>query len=181
MHKLVKYSATALIAVPALVLAHGPARLKIEKEIEINAPAEAVWKALQGLCSIKEWHPSVAACESTGEGKGATRVLTLGEAGSGKTINEEFTTYDDERMTFKYKITKVAVDVLPVNSYSAQMQVLPAGAGKSKVQWKAGFYRFYTQNDPPKGQDEDAAMAAVTGVFDAGLPGLKKLIEDGSK
>jgi hypothetical protein len=89
--------------------------------------------------------------------------------------------FDEEKMTFKYKITKVAAEVLPVNSYAAQMMVEPAGAAKSKVVWKAGFYRYYTQNDPPKGQDEEAANNAVNGVFDAGLPGLKKFIETGSK
>lgn len=181
MHKFLRISAAALLAVPVGALAHGPSRQKVEKEIEINAPAEAVWKALKGICSIKDWHPAVAACESKGEGKGATRVLTLGEPGSGKVINEEFTMFDDEKMTFKYKITEVKAEVLPVNSYAAQMTVIADGDAKSKVHWKAGFYRFYTQNDPPKGQDEAAAMEAVTGVFEAGLPGLKKLVETGSK
>lgn len=181
MHKFVRFSAAALLALPVAVLAHGPSRQKAEKEVEINAPAEAVWKALKGTCSIADWHPAVATCEAKGEGKGATRVLTLGEAGSGKTIDEEFTMFDEEKMTFKYKITKVAADVLPVNSYAAQMIVEPAGAAKSKVTWKAGYYRYYTQNDPPQGQDEEAANTAVNGVFEAGMAGLKKFIETGSK
>ena len=181
MQKYLRYSMAALALIPVAALAHGPSRQKVEKEIEINASAEAVWKALKGICSIHDWHPAVAACESKGDGKGATRVLTLEKAGSGKTIKEEFTMFDEEKMTFKYKITDVAADVLPVNSYAAQMQVIPEGAGKSKVIWKAGFYRYFTQNDPPPGQDEKAANDAVNGVFDAGLPGLKSLIEGGGK
>lgn len=181
MHKFLKISLAALLAVPVAALAHGPSRQKMEKEVEINAPAEAVWAKLKGICSIKDWHPAVAACESKGEGKGATRVLTLGEPGSGKTINEEFTMFDDEKMAFKYKITEVKAEVLPVNTYSATMTVIPDGDAKTKVQWKAGYYRYFTQNDPPKGQDEDAANAAVTGVFETGLAGLKKYVETGSK
>ncbi|MFO1436553.1 MAG: SRPBCC family protein [Gammaproteobacteria bacterium] len=181
MHKFLKCSAAALLAVPVAVMAHGPSRQKVEKEVEINAPAEAVWKAIRGVCSIKDWHPAVAACESKGEGKGATRVLTLGSPDSGKVINEEYTMYDDDKMTFKYKITEVKADVLPVNSYAAVMTITPVTDAKTKVEWKAGFYRFYTQNDPPAGQDEKAANDAVNGVFDTGLAGLKKFVETGSK
>lgn len=178
MHTLFKYSAAALLALPGLLYAHGPSRLKVEKEIEINAPADKVWAALKGFCSIDNWHPAVAACESKGEGKGATRVLTLGEAGSGKTIDEEMTAYDEAKMIFKYKITKVDPAVLPVSTYAATMTVVPNG-DKTTVQWKAGFYRSFTQNDPPPEQNDEAATKAITGVFDAGLPGLKKLVEEG--
>lgn len=179
MHKLYKYSAAALLALPALVSAHGPSRLKVEKEIEINAPADKVWAALKDFCSIDAWHPAVAKCENHGgNAKGATRVLTLGTPDSGNTIDEEMTAFDEEKMMFKYKITKVDWKVLPVSSYAATMTVEPNGE-KSKVIWKAGFYRSFTQNDPPPEQDDNAALKAITGVFDAGLPGLKKLVEEG--
>jgi carbon monoxide dehydrogenase subunit G len=177
MHKLYRYSAVALLALPGLLYAHGPSRLKVEKEIEINAPAEKVWAAIKDFCSIDAWQPAVAACESSGgSAKGATRVLTLEEPGSGKTIDEEMTAYDDATMTFKYKITKVDPAVLPVSSYAATMTVMPSGE-KSKVVWKAGFYRSFTQNNPPPEQDDNAALNAITGFFDAGLPGIKQLVE----
>ena len=177
MHKSCRYAAVALLALPGVLYAHGPSRLKVEKEIEINAPAEKVWAAIRDFCSIDLWHPAVAACESNGgNAKGATRVLTLDEPGSGKTIEEEMTAYDDATMTFKYKITRVDPAVLPVSSYAAAMTVVPDGE-KSKLVWKAGFYRSFTQNDPPPEQDDNAALKAITGFFDAGLPGIRQLVE----
>jgi hypothetical protein len=42
----------------------------------------------------------------------------------------------------------------------------------------ARFYRVYRLNPPiPPGQDDESAIKAVTGVFDAGLPALKALAE----
>jgi hypothetical protein len=42
----------------------------------------------------------------------------------------------------------------------------------------ARFYRVYKLNPPiPAGQDDESAVKAVTGVFDAGLAGLKKASE----
>jgi len=180
MHKLYKYSAVALLAVPGVLLAHGPSRLKVEKEVEINAPADKVWAAIKDFCSIDQWHPAVAACEKTGNDKGATRVLTLGEPGSGKTIDEEMTAYDDKKMTFKYKITKVEPTVLPVSSYASTMTVVPNGE-KSTVQWKSGFYRSFTQNDPPPEQNDEAATNAITGVLEAGVAGIKQMVEGGAQ
>ena len=42
----------------------------------------------------------------------------------------------------------------------------------------ARFYRVYKLNPPiPAGQDDESAINAVTGVFEAGLPALKALAE----
>jgi hypothetical protein len=42
----------------------------------------------------------------------------------------------------------------------------------------ARFYRVYKLNPPiPAGQDDESAVKAINGVFDAGLAGLKKTAE----
>lgn len=46
------------------------------------------------------------------------------------------------------------------------------------VTWVGRFYRVYKLNPPiPAGQDDETAVKAVTEIYDAGLPALKKLAE----
>jgi hypothetical protein len=79
-------------------------------------------------------------------------------------------------MKLKYEIIE---GVLPVGDYNATMTVKAGpGAGETTVIWMARFYRVYRLNPPiPPGQDDESAIKAVTGVFDAGLPALKALAE----
>jgi carbon monoxide dehydrogenase subunit G len=169
---------TALLAVtPALVDAHGPSRQKVEKTVEISAPAAKVWGIIADFCAIKDWHPAVFSCEGEGgNAVGAKRVLTLGDANGGK-IHEELLGYSAEKMMYKYKITEVDVKVLPVTTYSASITVVPGDGDTSKVTWKSGFYRGFTNNDPPPELNDEAAVKAITGVFDAGLAKIKELAE----
>ncbi len=46
--------------------------------------------------------------------------------------------------------------------------------------WRGAFYRGYPNNDPPPELNDDAAIAAVTGVYKMGLEALKKKVESGS-
>ncbi len=176
---------TALVAALALALpfvassadAHGPTRKKVTETIEINAPPEKVWAAI-GNFQDMSWHPAVAS--QTGQGDNAidaTRVLTLQGGG---TIDEVLYKYEPEKMSYSYRITAVDVKVLPVTNYSSTITVLPADGGKSLVEWRGAFYRGYPNNDPPPELNDDAAIAAVTAVYKAGLEGLKKKIESGS-
>jgi len=59
------------------------------------------------------------------------------------------------------------------------MTVKPGpNAGETTVNWVGRFYRVYKLNPPiPEGQDDESALNAVTGMYDAGLEGLKKLAE----
>ncbi len=177
MHTSLKVFAGALIALPVVVSAHGPSRLKVEKEIAVNAPAEKVWDLIKDLCAIDNWHPAIAKCAGAGRNeKGATRVLTLNDSASGPTIDEEMTAYDAAKRMYKYKITRVDPAVLPVSTYSSQIEVTPDG-NNAKVLWKGAFYRSFTQNDPPPEQSDEAATAAITGWYEAGLAELKKQAE----
>ena len=112
------------LLIPALALAHGPTRQKITVTQDIAATPEAVWSAI-GNFQDMSWHPVVF--ETNGEGGNAidaTRVLTLGEAG-GPTIAEILYKFSDEKMSYSYRITDVAVEVLPVTNYSSHLTVIP--------------------------------------------------------
>jgi hypothetical protein len=52
-----------------------------------------------------------------------------------------------------------------------------ADGAKSVVEWRGAFYRGYPNNNPPADQNDEAAVAAVTAVYKAGLANLKTLAE----
>jgi hypothetical protein len=175
MLRAVVLSLAALALVPTVALAHGPSRQKVTETVEINAPADKVWKTI-GNFQDMSWHPAVAKLEgSGGNDPNATRTLTLT---SGGTIEEKLISNDPAKMIYKYEITKVDPKVLPVNNYSSNISVKGDG-GKSTVEWKGAFYRGFMNNDPPPELSDEAAVKAVKGVYRAGLDALKKKLEAG--
>jgi hypothetical protein len=180
MSKILKSLVITLLLTPALALAHGPSRLKVEKEVEVNVPPAKAWALLKDFCAIEKWHPAVAKCTGNGgNAVGATRQLRLNDANSGPTIDEEMLKYDDAKMMYKYKITKVDPTVVPVANYASEIHVEDNGKGGSKVVWKGGFYRVDGTNNPKKGADDEAATGAINGIYDGGLAKIKTLLEGG--
>ena len=172
-----KRSLTAILAVAALLVssvmafAHGPTRQKVTLATEVAASPEEVW-AVIGNFQDMGWHPVVFATEGeNGNEIDATRRLVLGAEG-GPTIDEVLYKFDAAKMTYSYRITDVLVDVLPVTNYSSHLSVKPADGGGSIIEWRGAFYRGYPNNDPPEELNDDAAIAAVTAVYQAGLDAL---------
>ncbi len=112
---------------------------------------------------------------STGENGNdidATRLLVLGAEG-GPTIAEVLYKHSDEKMSYSYRITNVKVEVLPVTNYSSHLTVRESGSG-SEIEWRGAFYRGYPNNDPPAELNDEAAIKAVTGVYEAGMEALRQ-------
>lgn len=170
----------AIVIASTTASAHGPTRQKVKKTVEINAPAAKVWAAIQNFNDLN-WHPAVEKTEGKGGNKvDATRHLTLK---GGATIDEILYKYSAEKMSYSYRITKVDVKVLPVNNYSSHLTVEAvegSDGAKSTVTWKGAFYRGYMNNDPPAELNDEAAVKAVTGIYESGLNALKKKLESGS-
>jgi len=163
--------AAAAVTLPSLALAHGPTRQKVTVTAEVAADPAEVWAAI-GNFQDMSWHPAVHA--TTGEDDNAidaTRQLVLGGEG-GPTIDEVLYKYSAEKMSYSYRITEVKVEVLPVTNYSSHLTVKPRDGGGSLVEWRGAFYRGYPNNDPPEELNDAAAIAAVTGVYQAGLDAL---------
>jgi hypothetical protein len=169
---------TAALAIVTTASAHGPTRRKLQQQVEINAEPAKVWAAI-GNFQDMSWLGLVAKTEGDkGNEIGATRRLTLK---NGATVDEELYKYDAEKMSYSYRITAVDVKVLPVTNYSSTITVSPGTDGKgSVVEWAGAFYRGYPNNDPPPELNDEAAFAAVTGLYRDGLDGLKKKLEGGS-
>lgn len=164
-------AASVAALVPSLALAHGPTRQKVTLTTEVAAEPAEVWEAV-GNFQDMSWHPAVHS--TTGEGGNdidATRVLTLGEDG-GPTISEILYKYSAEKMSYSYRITDVLVEVLPVTNYSSHLTVKPRDGGGSIVEWRGAFYRGYPNNDPPPELNDEAAINAVSAVYQAGLDAL---------
>lgn len=176
MHRMLGLALAATLALAAGAEAHGPARLKTEQTVVLDATPDEVWQVI-GRFDDMGWHPAVARTEITPEGAPAdipeqsTRVLHLKAEGGDPTITEKLMSIDPEKRQYKYMITDVAVEVLPVTNYSSTLQVRDKD-GRAEVTWKAGFYRGYPNNDPPADLNDDAAMAAVNGIYQAGLDAL---------
>jgi len=166
--------------------AHGPVRQKLKESIKIDASPEAVWEKLKEYGSV-DWLPLVESSKAEGgNAKGASRVLTFKSGGS---IEEVLKKYDVKKMSYSYKITEMStlntilhsgvdepIKVLPVTDFAASIKVTASGSG-SEVTWKAGYYRGYTNNNPPAELNEKTAHDAVQAVFRAGLEGLKAISE----
>jgi len=169
----------ALAAFSMSAAAHGPSPQKVEKSITIKAPPAKVWAMVKDFGNIHAWLPPVASTKletkKDENGEMATyRTLTLKDGG---VINEHLKGIDDAAMKIKYEIIG---GVAPVKDYNAYMVVTAGpGAGESTVTWTGRFYRVYSLNPPiPAGQDDETALAFVNGVYDAGLPNLKKVLEN---
>lgn len=167
---------TILLAFATQAFAHGPTRQKVTETIEINASPEAVWAIMGDFGTAHEWLPMVENTESEGgNDPGASRTLFL--VGGGKII-ETLKKHNSERMMYSYRIPVDTHDVavLPVNNYSSSITVKATDSG-SIVTWKGAFYRGYPNNDPPPELSDEAAVEAVTAVYQAGLAHLKEVVE----
>lgn len=154
-----------------------PSQQKVIKEVTIQAEPAKVWILVKDFGAIHQWHPAVASTqlEMRKDDSGADvqhRLLTLKGGG---TILEKLVGAPDADMKLEYRIVE---GVLPVSGYRSIIQV-KAGATPSEtvVTWTGRFYNKAYSVHAPAGEDNAAAIAAVEGVYDAGLAGLKSAIE----
>ena len=179
--KKISLLALFLFLFSAISFAHGPVRGKMTAKVVIDAPADEVWNVIKNFDDMS-WHPGIKSTEATGGNeKGATRVLTL--AGGG-TITEFLKKYDDNKMSYTYKITDMSivktiqhsgqdeeVPVLAVDNYQGKLTVKKKGSS-SEVIWIATYYRGYMNNNPPVELNEATADEQVTAVLKEGLTSL---------
>ncbi|MDP3744057.1 MAG: SRPBCC family protein [Methylotenera sp.] len=153
--------------------AHGPSPLKVDKSITIKADPAKVWALVKDFGNMQKWHPAVVSTKLEKKGDDTFRTLTLKDGGA---IVEKLRGADDADMKIRYEII---TSPLPLTDYNAFMLVTKGvNSGETNVQWVGRFYRLYKLNPPiPAGQDDESALNAINGIFDAGLAGLKKAAE----
>ena len=160
---------------PAISLpagAHGPTRQKVVESVKIAAPAAAVWARIKNFDGLKDWHPAVEASPADkGEAEGSERKVALKGGGA---LVETLERYDAAQMRYSYRMKDGGA--LPVSNYTSTLTVTGEG-NTSTVEWRGAFYRAYPNNDPPPEKNDEAAVKAVTGVYQSGLANLKKIVE----
>lgn len=151
----------------ANVWAHGPTPQKTDESIQVSASAEAVWKRVSAPCGLSQWHPQVTACEAVGDKQ---QKLTLK---NGKHLLQEIDEVSAADMTVSYRLSgDIDLEALPVSSLNGKIKVSADGSN-AKVVWTARYYRAFTGNEPPAGQDDESAKSAVDAFVKEGLQGLK--------
>ena len=168
--RLAAFALLATLAVPTF--AHGPTRQKVVEQVTIDAPPATVWARIKNFDALKDWHPAIAESPADkGNEEGSVRSLKLKGGGE---LTETLEAYDDAKMKYSYRAKDGGA--LPVTNYTSTLSVRGEGS-QSVVEWRGAFYRGYPNNDPPPDKNDEAAVRAITGVYQAGLANLKKLVE----
>jgi len=167
-------AALVLACAAGVAAAHGPTRQKVTEEVAIDAAPQAVWEKVKDFDALAKWHPAVKASPATdGNNVGSRRTLTLDGGG---TVLEELEGYSDADRKYNYRMKDPGP--IPVSNYTSTLEVKEGVGGKgSIVAWRGAFYRGYPNNDPPPEKNDEAAIAAITGIYKAGLANLKKQVE----
>jgi hypothetical protein len=169
-----KYWASLLLAgqflLPNLAVAHGPTPQKIDEQIVIAAPVDAVWQQVSEFGAIADWHPLVEKVELPEQG---TRVLTLKGKGN---ITESLDDMNADEHTMSYRLYEEDITVFPVSFYSVSIELEQVEAG-TEMSWKGRFYRADTGNFPPEHYSDDAAVAAMSEFASTGMKALKQQLE----
>ncbi len=177
MNNFIKTLLVSLVMIPALAFAHGPARVKVDKEIEINASPDKVWSIISDYCAIKDWHPDISECSADkGSEPESVREITLA---NGEKVKEKLFKIDGEKkfMQFALELEKGRiVEGLPVSTLGGRLSVTENGGG-SKVEWKGAFYRAFPGQEPPPELSDEACKEAVEKLYTNGLESIKKLAE----
>lgn len=152
----------------AQVWAHGPTPQKTDESIQVAASADALWKRVSAPCGLAQWHPQVTACEAVNDKQ---QKITLK---NGKQLLQEIDEVSVAEMTVAYRLSgDIDLEALPVSSLNGKIKVTADG-GNAKVVWTARYYRAFTGNEPPAGQDDESAKSAVDNFVKDGLQGLKE-------
>lgn len=151
----------------ANVWAHGPTPQKTDESIQVGTSADAVWKRISAPCGLAQWHPQVTACEAVNDKQ---QKITLK---NGKQLLQEIDEVSAAEMTVSYRLSgDIDLEALPVSSLNGKIKVSADGS-LAKVVWTARYYRAFTGNEPPAGQDDESAKNAVDSFVKEGLQGLK--------
>jgi carbon monoxide dehydrogenase subunit G len=166
-------AALALASAAALpAWAHGPTRQKVTEKISIAAAPDVVWARIKNFGALQDWHPAVAASPADkGNEEGSIRQIQLKGGGQ---LTETLESFNEAQKKFSYRAKDGGA--LPVTNYTSTMTVSAEGTG-SVVEWRGAFYRGFPNNDPPPDKNDEAAIKAVTGVYQSGLANLKALVE----
>lgn len=132
----------------------------VETSHEFKLPAAAVWDLIAGFDTLPDYHLSVP--KSRLSKGGAVRHLTISEAAGGGTVVERLVNYDDEAMTFSYRIIKLIDSPMPFRNYQAWVRLESTGKKSCKLHWSSSFNVEGTSKE----EAEELARVIYQGCYD---------------
>jgi hypothetical protein len=147
-------------AVSAFLLC-GSTAFAVESSVTASSTLspDDLWKKVGDFCGIAAWHPAIAGCKLTDNGK--RRVLTLKDGGG--SIVEKLTRRDDSHRAYSYRIVS---SPLPVADYHATISVASGKDGGSDFKWTGKYLA--------KGTTPADAKKVIDGVYQAGADAIVK-------
>jgi len=133
---------------------------KVATSVQLPVSAQTVWSVIGNFNGLPDWHPAVEKSETTQDSGEKVRTLFL--RGGGQIVEKQLSSDDKERV-YSYSILS---GPLPVANYTAVLKVREAGGGCT-VDWSSEF--------EASGAPENDAIAAISGVYEAGFENLKKM------
>jgi hypothetical protein len=114
-----------------------PTRSHVETSRVLPFSADKVWKLIAGFNSLPDYH--AAAPESRLTQGGLVRYITISEDAGGGIVVERLMNFDQEKMTFSYKIIGLIESPLPLHNYQAWVNLDPIDANSCKLNWSSKF------------------------------------------
>ena len=132
--------------------------VKTSQEFELTAAA--VWDLISGFNSLPDYHASVPdSCLSHG---GGVRYLTISDEAGGGTVVEELVSYNNESMSFSYKIIELIDCPMPFRDYQAWVNLEATGQNSCKLHWNSSFNVEGASNE----EAEELARVIYQGCYD---------------
>src|SRR5687768_1146176 len=122
-------------------------------EIDIDRPADEVWKVVRDFGGLAAWMPGIESCRVEGD----DRILET----MGMELTERLVRLDDDARTLVYGIAK---SPMPIEHHEATIAVAPVDEQRSHV--------TYTVEVSP-----DAMTEAMSGAYAGALKALKSRVE----
>lgn len=153
----------------------GAAReLEVRREITIDAPAPAVWAVCGDFGAIERWLSAVVKTTLTRGDNNAVGAVRHLDVKGGGTVDEELLAFSVANHSLAYRIL---AGVLPVSDYRSDFAVKDVGQGRTVVTWSSTFRRKDTGSNPAANANDEAALAAITRLYETGLADLKRAVE----
>jgi Polyketide cyclase / dehydrase and lipid transport len=154
---------TSAPAEAASTVVEHPTYISIPLEIDVNRPANEVWKRVGKFCDIGEWLQIPCTITSGKDGEfGAVRSVA-GEVLVGKT-------------ELSYTYTQTVKAGRPYNLYHGTLEARPVTAATSKLVYTLMFDNSMLADDAAREKDR----AQKTAVFTRALQNMKTLAEGGT-
>ena len=134
--------------------------INVETSHDFKLSAAAVWNLIAGFNTRPDYHASVP--ESRLSSGGAVRYLTISEEAGGGIVVERLVNFNDETMTFSYRIIELIDSTMPFRDYQAWVKLESTGENSCKLHWNSSF----NVEGASKEEAEELARVIYQGCYD---------------